>query len=598
MINTDFKQLQILHSRNANPNWINGSLYKLLYKEDLYIMAYESIKCNHGSLTLGTSKESLDGFSLMSIQKLIKNIRNESFQFGRARRVQIPKPGGGFRPLGIPNPRDKIVQSAIHIILEAIYDSKYSPTFSLHSHGFRRNHSCHTALQQLQRSWNGINWIVEGDISKCFDQIDHHILISLLKRRITDERFLNLIWKALRAGYMEFHIPVNSISGTPQGSIVSPILCNIYLHELDLFIQNRSFELTKGKRKPPTPQYRNLSATIERERRKYNRLCKTTYLHKDPSPERLTSLARIKSLRKQLLKTSASNALDFVRIKYLRYADDWILGISGNHELAQQLKSEIQSFLFEKLSLNLNLEKTHIRHAKSQEIFFLGTRIRIGAVNQKYKKVKIGSLRILRRVAGWTPMLYAPIDRTVKRCISSGFCDANQKPIPKKAWTILEEKEIIQRYNLVLGGILNYYSFAHNWSELTRIHHLLKMSLAKTLANKFKISKAKVFATRPELLKPFESFKRGFKVSAVKDVLQIYGMKRSKSALNRPCRICGTTALVEMHHVKHIRKGLQAPKSFTAVMARLNRKQIPVCQSCHRKIHRGEYNSLSLKDLA
>ena len=225
----------------------------------MYILAYERIKSKPGNMTPGTDEETLDGFSLEAIREMIREMKAEQFRFKPVRQQFIPKPNGKMRKLGIPCVRDKIVQEVIRLILEAIYDSPREPYFSDSSHGFRPQRSCHTALREFREKWTGVNWLIEGDIRACFDELDHRTLVSLLHKKIDDQRFLNLIWKLLNAGYMDLHgIKRDSLIGSPQGGIASPILANVYLHELDEFVEGLRGELEKGQEKRRDLVYRQL----------------------------------------------------------------------------------------------------------------------------------------------------------------------------------------------------------------------------------------------------------------------------------------------------------------------------------------------------
>jgi group II intron reverse transcriptase/maturase len=238
--------LEALRKHNVDRGWVNFDLYRLLYRPELYEVAYEKIKSKPGNMTAGSDGQTLDGFSHQTIRNLIASLRDESFQFQPARRTHIPKANGKMRALGIPSPRDKVVQEALRLILEAIYDSPHGAYFLESSHGFRPNRSCHTALREFSERWSGVTWIIEGDIKSCFDEIDHHVLVNLLKRKIADGRFLNLIWKALRTGYLWGKERRDTLTGSPQGSILSPILANIYLHELDCFVEQLRLKYDKG----------------------------------------------------------------------------------------------------------------------------------------------------------------------------------------------------------------------------------------------------------------------------------------------------------------------------------------------------------------
>jgi len=253
------QRLEVIRQLNAKAEWINQNLYKLMYRPDLYVVAYERIKSEPGNMTPGTDKETLDGFSMDEIYKLVEEMRTEKYRCKPVRRTYIPKANGKLRKLGIPSIRDKVVQEVIRLILEAVYDSPHGAYFKNTSHGFRREKSCHTALRDIQRRWTGTIWFLEGDISQCFDDVDHEILVNIMREKISDERFLNLIRKILKAGYQDLdEVRKDSLGGTPQGGIVSPILANIYLHKLDEFMEQMQKEMEKGTKRRHNLEYKRL----------------------------------------------------------------------------------------------------------------------------------------------------------------------------------------------------------------------------------------------------------------------------------------------------------------------------------------------------
>jgi retron-type reverse transcriptase len=213
-------RLAAIRKLNATREWINDDLYRLMFKRDIYILAYERLKSNPGSMTPGTDGKTFDGFSDGTIQALIREMRTEAYRCRPVKTVYIPKANGKLRKLGIPSARDKLVQEVVRIILEAIYDSPENPYFLDSSHGFRRSRSCHSALRAIQQKWSGVTWLIEGDIQSCFDEIDHHILVSLIRKKIKDERFIALIWKFLKAGYQDLDGKrKDSLAGTPQAAL-------------------------------------------------------------------------------------------------------------------------------------------------------------------------------------------------------------------------------------------------------------------------------------------------------------------------------------------------------------------------------------------
>jgi group II intron reverse transcriptase/maturase len=476
MSQTISERLDYQSLANSNRQWVNDDLYRLLYKVDLYILAYERIKSKPGNMTAGTDGETLDGFSMATIQTIIEEMRTEQFRFKPVRTTFIPKANGKMRRLGIPCVRDKVVQEAMRLILEAVYDSPYGSYFRETSHGFRPNHSCHTALREFRGKWSAVNWLIEGDIKSCFDELSHGVLVNTLRKKIHDERFLNLVWKLLNAGYMDLHgKKKESLIGSPQGGILSPILANAYLHELDEFVEGLQAQHEQGKRKLRNPTYQRLS--YEKSRMVKRGETKTK------------AFQRI-SQQMRTLPTLLVDDPGFMRIKYLRYADDWIVGIWGSHALAEHIKEEIKTFLNDHLRLTLSEEKTHITHARTEEALFLGTRLKLGSGTEAKLALQTNmwGKKFKRRSTGWETVMKAPVPKLLKRLSDRGFCTKEGKPISKSGWAFLDTDQIILLYSSVNRGIQNYYRFVDNWVQLQRIQYILQYSLAMTLGRKFKIS--------------------------------------------------------------------------------------------------------------
>lgn len=600
------ERLEVIRKLNgASRGWVNDDLYRLMLKKDMYVLAYERLKSKPGNMTPGTDDETLDGFSLGEIDKIIEQMRSESYRCKPVRESFIPKANGKLRRLGIPCPRDKIVQEVVRIILEAVYDSPHGPYFSDCSHGFRRSKSCHSAVREIQKKWSGMTWLIEGDIKSCFDDINHHILVSALKKKIKDERFLSLIWKFLKAGYLDLErARHDSLAGTPQGGIVSPILSNVYLNELDEYIEQIKIELEQGKERRPNLEYRRIEA------RRY----KLAKAGKADTRE-------FKRLGKQMRSLPSLDTHDpnFIRVRYVRYADDWLIGVIGSHKLAEEIKDKAGEFLKEKLALTLSQEKTKITNARTEEAEFLGYRIRKGR-GRDTQKVTVstnGSGRLFkRRSTGMEVVLKAPIDKLIKRLSQKGFCDGKGIPKHKAGWTVLDEDQIVSLYSSINRGIQEYYRPTDNWPELQRVQYILKYSLAKTLALKKKTPITRVMRgrdisvqvrTKKGQVRNIVFYRNtdwtvkrdAFKDSPEVDLVTMNVRLRTRSKLGLPCMVCGGLDRIQMHHVRHIRKmDDKEPKGFTRVMAVLNRKQVPVCKACHERIHRGEYDSLTLRELA
>ena len=242
---------KINQNSNQNKDEVFTRLYRYLLRADTYYVAYKKLYANRGAATKGVNNDTADGFSENKVNEIIKSLADGSYQPKPVRRTYIAKANGKLRPLGIPTFTDKLVQEVLRMILEAVYE----PVFSKYSHGFRPNKSCHTALKDLKHKFYGTRWFIEGDIKGCFDNIDHKTLIGIINAKIKDAKLIQLIWKFLKAGYLENWQYNKTYSGTPQGGIVSPILANIYLNELDKKVAKMSVKFNKPPDRLQTPEY-------------------------------------------------------------------------------------------------------------------------------------------------------------------------------------------------------------------------------------------------------------------------------------------------------------------------------------------------------
>ena len=327
-------------------------LYRQMFNKDLYLLAYGNIYSNKGAMTPGASEETADGMSEEKIEQIIGMMRHERYRFSPARRVYIPKKNGKLRPLGLPSWSDKLVGEVVRLLLEAYYE----PGFSDLSHGFRKRRGCHTALRKIHDTWTGTVWFIEGDISDCFGSLDHEILLRILAEKIHDQRFLRLIRNMLKAGYLEDWEYRETLSGCPQGGVVSPILSNIYLDKLDEFVEQELIpQYTRGASRKDNPEYQRIQRRLAGARRRGDR-------------------AAARDLGKQLRALPSSDPMDpgYRRLRYVRYADDHILGFIGPKAEAEEIKARLAEFLRETLGLELSQAKTLITHARSQPARFLG----------------------------------------------------------------------------------------------------------------------------------------------------------------------------------------------------------------------------------
>lgn len=561
----------------------------------------------------GSDKETLDGIKIPWFFEIHKLLIREGWYPKPARRVYIPKTNGKMRPLGISSPRDKIVQQSMRMVIETILE----PKFSNLSHGFRPSRGCHTALREI-RGWKGVIWFIEGDIKSFFDNIDHHILERLINNHFNDKRLINLYWKLVKAGYIEWNKSkinyVNTDMGVPQGGIISPLLSNLILHELDNYVEKTMYKLENGSKtlKPyaNNPEYHKLTMKISRLKKKMTKLtngalidCKKEYIK------------TVKNRRR--LKSIVPNPL-VTRIKYVRYADDWIIGLWGSKKKALNIKEEIKNLLG-KLKLELSMEKTLITNARENRARFLGTYIKRLASN-KSTQYRIGTKGFLKRVPTGNLWMSAPILEIVKKLEDKEFMiRKTHRWVPKSIakFTTLPVVDIILRYNSIMNGIANYYSFADNRRYLRKISWILKESLRKTISRKFKINQKSfifrfgkkisinVYNKQTKSTKHIRFVQTDYKRrpmlflgdKAFKDpTLALIYKVSTISVLGMVCSSCGSSSNIEMHHIKHIKTINLKLSTFDKMMAKINRKQVPLCRKCHLEVHNGIYKGKSIKN--
>jgi nicotine oxidoreductase len=590
-----------------DPEWKHKDLFRLLRKEDIWIAAYENIKSNKGAMTPGMNKETLDGTCLKRLRRLQSKVLDESYQFTPVRQTRIPKPNGQKRPLGIPTPNDKLVQEVIRMLLEAIYESN----FDNRSFGFRSGLGVHDALQYVERQFRWVDWVIEGDIKNAYPTIEHNKLCDILRIRMEDERFMNLIRKSLKCGVFDNVRTLYSNLGVPQGSIVSPILANIYYNELDKWVTQKAEEVYVEKSPIRHPQYKKLEYQI----RKLSKQIEETNRNSKHHDELVREIKR----RIQERNQTPSLLDQGIEIRYTRYADDWIIGIRGPRQLAEQVKDELDCFLQNQLKQKLHPDKTKITNLRAGKISFLGYDIYLPR-NMKLRKYKTGDGKQTMRRSTPTLRFQLPVDKVTKRLKERGYlCYENNKirPISKGSYTPLEDAVIVRHFKSVWRGLFNFYSGSTNRSHLQYIHYLLHMSCAMTLAHRHRSSARKIFKKHGKRLEiriktgyrsevvamfPYQtnwkySDRKWQNTKTFKDPFQIYANRVSKSNLNKPCCICQARDDIEMHHVRHVRKQGHRYKGFHAEMALLNRKQVPLCKQCHIRVHMGLYDGIKLSNL-
>src|SRR6266540_3624170 len=480
-------------------------LYRQVFNPQLYLVAYGRLYSNKGAMTPGPDSETADGMTLAKIGSIIDALRHERYQFKPVKRTYIPKRNGKRRPLGLPSWSDKLVAEVVRLLLEAYYE----PQFSERSHGFRPGRGCHTALREVAVAWTGTTWFIEGDISGCFDRLDRRVMLDALGENIHDNRMLRLVSNMLAAGYLEDWIWSSTLSGVPQGGVASPILSNVYLHRLDTFVEKVLLpEYNRGVRRVHNPAYQR----VQRE------LAKAS--HRGDT-------ATARSLRRKLrsLPTQDSGDPGYRRLRYVRYADDTLLGFTGPKAEAEEIKRRLSQFLQDELKLELNQEKTLITHAHG-------------------------------------------------------------KPARRRELTNFDDHAIIASYGAEYRGIVQYYLMAGDVSRLSRLNWVMVTSMLKTLAGKYGSSVSKmarkyeatvetpfgprrcfqVNVARGEDKKPLVARFGGIplrrqknavlidRVQALTQRLLVPQVVRHRELVSRllldRCEVCGSTEGVQVHQIR------------------------------------------------
>ena len=579
--------LGIIRNRGTRGLPVND-LYRQLWNPNLHLMAYGRIAKNDGALTPGATPETADGMKMDNIHAIIEALRFERYRWTPARRVYIPKANGKRRPLGLPTWSDKVLQEVMRLLLEAYYE----PQFSDRSHGFRPRRGCHTAFTEITRTWTGTTWFIEGDIAGCFDNIDHKVLLEILGENIQDNRFLRLVSNLLRAGYLEDWKLNATYSGTPQGSVVSPILANVYLDRLDRFVEGVLLpDYTRGRQRRRNPQY-------ERVYRRVMRL-------------RQAGRAREAAELRPILRTMPSlDTYDpgYRRLRYIRYADDFLLGFAGPKDEANAIKARIGRFLQDNLKLELSDTKTLVTHGRTQAARFLGYEVN---VQHNDTKLDANGLRSVNGNIG----LRVPSD--VVRAKSAAYM-RNGKPTHLAVRIHDSPFSIVEQYQAEFRGVVNYYRRATNLDALSHLRWVMETSLAKTLAAKLKISVSQVFKRYKTTIQTDNGPRKVLMVKADKPgetpLVTHWGgvsltrdntatlvdkhppILNSRTELEQRlranvCELCGSTVKVQVHHVRALKdlrkKGRAKPPVWVEIMATRRRKTLVACASCHADIHAG-----------
>lgn len=614
---TCIRRLQTVWKLSFNKRKANG-LFRVLKKDELWIVAYRKLSINKGAVTAGGGKGTIDGTSMKVLRRLKDLVSSGNYTVGVTRRVNIPKPKGGLRPLGIPEFQDKLVQEVLRTLLECVYE----PRFYESSHGFRPQRSQHTCLRQIRRDFGGTKWVIEGDISKCFDTVNHHIVRRCLSRTIDDERFVNLIIRGLRSKVL---MPKGALEwmdvGTPQGGVCSPLLSNIVLHQLDKFISRLKRRIDKGLRRRRNPEYVSLM-----NRSRY-------YRGMDAGKKAMRAARRITPV--------LTDDPNFRQLQYVRYADDFIIGVTGPRELAVRVKMLITRFLKQRLRLQLNDDKTVITQISKKGVPFLGYTIKKGpSFVMKHTQHFGNYTRRIRRIRSNGLILLADVNKVIQNLAYKGFCKGSE-PVPNFRYMHQPQSYTITKVNNILRGLNEYYRVSENRkAAVSRFSYLIRYSIAKMFAAKYKLrTAAHVFKkagkdlgsllgskgvsthraddnrsakdaknagsvvkgktlkllytkykeiSKPELsplAKRWDPWKMVGQGHIPWPITRRTGFSiRGRMSLSASCSHCGSDKQVKMHHVRGL-KHLNKNNIIEVAMIASKRKQVPLCRVCHLAAH-------------
>jgi group II intron reverse transcriptase/maturase len=565
-------------------------LYRQLFNPQLFLMAYGKLYSNRGAMTPGVTGETVDGMSLAKTGAIIGALRAERYRWQPVKRVYIEKKNSSKkRPLGLPTWPDKLVAEVVRLLLEAYYE----PQFSGRSRGFRPGRGCHTALSEVVDIWKGTHWFIEGDISDCFGSLDHEVMLATLAEKIHDGRFLQLVSRMLKAGYLEDWTWHATLSGSPQGGIASPVLSNVYLDRLDQWIEQRLLpEYNFGRRRRPNPDYQAVEYAIARAKR-----------HRDRA-----ELRRL-SLRRRQLPGQDPAGPDYRRLRYARYADDWLLGFAGPRREAEEIKEKIAAFLRDELRLELSPSKTLITHAASQAARFLGYEIKAQHSGTKITRN--------RRAVNGAIGLFVPRDRIRQWC---ALYSDKGKPAQRGPLLHDDDFTIIAKYQSEYAGRVQYYLLAQDVFRLGRPHWVMETSLLKTLAGKHRSTAGKMAGKyktvidtpagprkclqlvierdrgRKPLVARFGGIPlRRVRTAALTDQRPVMASAKRNELIHRllagRCELCEGTEGLEVHHVRKLadlnKPGRREKPPWMELMAKRRRKTLVICRRCHEDIHAG-----------
>lgn len=557
----------------------------------------------------GLDGETKANFTEKKMETLFKSLKSQRYIPTPTKRVNVPKPDGGARPLGIASQKDKVVQAAILNKLEPVLED----IFLNCSYGARPNKNCHHVLKQIKSKWQSVTWIINIDVQKYFDTINHDLLLKMLEEYV-DQATIELIRKLLKCGYIDFYNHQDTLEkskiGTPQGSLISPILSNLYLHQLDRLIVEKFLpEWNRGDERKFISGYQTRKILTAEEKKVVSQL-KIKGLE-----EAIGRLKHNEWVNEGLPSRDPSDD-NFRRMYYARYVDDFIIGFTGSKAEAEELKSIIEAFLLDELKLKINETKSYISHSSSKDIKFLGFYIKYIQNNKIVKDPKVsgndgsGLGYQLKSTSINSAQLRVPTELLLRRAVDFGYGKIRKsgtiRPTSCRKLCSLDDKKIVIRFSSIIRGLMAYYSPANSLSDLWQIVAFYRKSCALTLADKHKFkTAAKVFKKYgpnlkvsdpikkketvlfyPTTLKTTGNFKLGKRILTLSDSVldPIKGSYKQNKKTEKTCQWphCDRTEGLEEHHVNPVRTIKNKNLSeYQMWLRKKQRKTVTLCREHH-----------------
>lgn len=500
--------LESLKKKNLDTSHINYKVYHLLCSPEIYINSYGNICKNRGSTTLGIKGDEgyLLSFGKEKAQEIANKFKTNTYNWAPTRRTWIPKPGKNkLRPIDTPTQKDRIVQEAIRSILECIFEPEFKQFenqvgnvqrfghYKVTNYGFRPGKSTFQALDNLKFSGRYTNIGIEGDIKGAYNNVDHDIMLKLISTRIKDKKFLTLMRNLLRSGVIENDRIETGELGTPQGGIVSPLLFNIYIFQLDKFILKQVI-LIESQNKHKKARVNPIYSKLTTQKKKLEDLIKSQPRSRERrilQKERRKVVARRSKVPYHLPQTKPKQAV------YARYADDWLILFTGNENEATELREVIKNFIETELLLQLDEEKTLVTRLDNG-IDFLGYEIKAWHKNQtriiytqltKSQNQETEQKTFPKRTTSRQINILPSKTRLRSSLINKGFLDPETNQ-GKSARHLLDHSdyEIVQKYRYIVRGIVNYYKYCDNIQRLHFCLYVLQYSCLHTLAARHRIT--------------------------------------------------------------------------------------------------------------